>query len=325
MQITSKFSQLQAKASFEIKSTAKIFVIFIGLVVLASVLSNGVFLQPSNLINLGHQGAVLTLIAMAQLLVILTGGIDLSLGAFLAINSVLIILFQDFGFIASILFALLFTTLLGLINGWLVTFVRLPSFVVTLGMMQAVYSLAKVLSGGGTVYTGMQGTELSQVIIGFYHTTVLDIPLPIITAIFFSILTALYMRTSIGHFTYAVGGNKNAAYFSGIPIKLVELMAYGLAGLLAGVGGFLFVTRVGLGDPQAGQWLALDSIAAVSIGGASLAGGVGNVAGTLVGVLILGVLNNIMNLIGIPPTLQPAIKGIVILIAVFLNSTRKRG
>ena len=324
MQLTSKLTQFQAQASFEVKSTSKIFMIFIGLVVLASLLSGGIFLQPNNLINLGHQSAVLTLIAMAQLLVILTGGIDLSLGAFLAINCVLIILCQGFGFANSILISLSVTTGLGLINGWLVTFLRLPSFVVTLGMMQVVYSLAKVLSGGGTVYTGFNGAEISPLIAGFYHSTFLGIPFPILTAVLFSVLTGLYMRTSIGHFTYAVGGNIRAAYFSGIPIKKVQLMAYGLAGLLAGIGGFLFVTRVGLGDPQAGQWLALDSIAAVSIGGASLAGGVGNVAGTLIGVLILGVLNNIMNLIGIPPTLQPAIKGIVILIAVFLNSTRKR-
>jgi ribose/xylose/arabinose/galactoside ABC-type transport system permease subunit len=101
-------------------------------------------------------------------------------------------------------------------------------------------------------------------------------------------------------------------------------MVYVLAGLIAGISGVLFVTRVGLGDPQAGRWLNLDSIAAVSIGGASLAGGVGNVFGTFLGVLIISVLNNIMNLVGVPPTMQPAIKGLVILLAVYLNSSRKQ-
>jgi ribose transport system permease protein len=324
MDITTRISHFRAGTSFELKATAKIFLIFVVLVILASLLSGGVFLQPNNLINLGHQNAVLVVVSLAQLLVILTGGIDLSLGALMAINSVLIILFQDYGAIPAILLAGGATALFGLANGWLVTYVRLPSFVVTLGMMQVVYSLAKVFSGGGTVYTGLGGATLAPGIVSFYHASFLGVPLPILTAVVIAVLVALYMRTSIGHFIYAVGGNRKAAFYSGLPVKLVEVLVYTLAGLLTGAAGFLFVTRVGLGDPQAGQWLALDSIAAVSIGGASLAGGVGNVTGTVIGVLILSVLNNIMNLVGVPPTFQPAIKGLVILIAVFLNSARRR-
>jgi ribose/xylose/arabinose/galactoside ABC-type transport system permease subunit len=137
------------------------------------------------------------------------------------------------------------------------------------------------------------------------------------------ILVSRFLRTSYGHFAYAIGGNEKTAYFSGIPVERVKVTVYILAALLAGLAAVIFVGRVGMGDPRAGQWLPLDSIAAVTIGGASLSGGVGSVAGTVIGVLILGTLTNIMNLMGVPPTIQPAVKGIVIILAVYLNSRKK--
>jgi ribose/xylose/arabinose/galactoside ABC-type transport system permease subunit len=322
MEAASLFTRVRNNSSFEARSTFKIFLIFIGMIVVATVVSEGVFLQPNNLVNLGFQNTILALVALGQLLVILTGGIDLSAGAIVAMSSVVIVLGQEFGMAGSLALALAVAVVIGLLSGSLVAFARLPSFVVTLGMMQVVYSLAKVASGGGTVYTGFDGAQQAPALQSFYEGTFLGIPLPILTAGLALIAVALYLRTSIGHYVYAVGGNQKAAFLSGLPVKRVVIMVYALAGLLAGLGGFLFVARVGLGDPQTGPWLALDSIAAVSIGGASLAGGVGNVVGTLIGVFILSVLNNIMNLMGVPPTVQPAVKGLVILIAVYLN-TRK--
>jgi ribose/xylose/arabinose/galactoside ABC-type transport system permease subunit len=202
--------------------------------------------------------------------------------------------------------------------------VRLPSFVVTLGVAQIVTSLAMVIGKGGTVYTGLRGAGLDPTLIEFYKGSLLGVPKPLVFGLLACVVFALLLRTSYGHFTYAVGGNRRAAFLSGIPVRRVQLLVFILSSVIAGVSGALFVARVGLGDPQAGRWLALDSIAAVSIGGASLSGGTGTVIGTLFGVVILSVLNNIMNLIGVPPTLQPAIKGVVILLAVFLNSVRKR-
>jgi ribose transport system permease protein len=201
--------------------------------------------------------------------------------------------------------------------------VRLPSFVVTLGMSQITLSLAMVLSKGGTVYTGLGGAAIAKPIADFYNGWLVGVPLHVVFALVVVGVVALFLRTSYGHFAYAVGGNRGAAYLSGIPVAAINVLVFVLAGILAGVGGALFVSRVGLGDPQAAKWIVLDSIAAVSIGGASLSGGVGTVAGTLIGVIILGVLNNIMNLLGVPPTMQPAIKGLVILLAVFLNSGRR--
>ena len=131
------------------------------------------------------------------------------------------------------------------------------------------------------------------------------------------------MRTRIGHFTYAVGGNEKAAIISGIPVNKVKIIIFMVASTLAGIGGVIFVLRVGLGNPQTGGNIPLDSIAAVSIGGASLAGGIGTVPGTIIGVFTLSTLSNILNILNVSPSLQYTFKGIVILMAVYLNSFKK--
>ncbi len=310
--------------SFDSQAVVKIMAILVGLVVLASIFSQGVFLQPKNLVNLISQNALLIVIAMAQLLVIVTGGIDLSVGSLVAISSVLFVLFQDYGMAASIFIALVVTMMFGLVNGFLVTYVRLPAFVVTLASMQIISSVAKVLSGGGAIYAGMQGAEIPAGLSAFYKNTLLGIPYPLFICILFVVLVALYLRSSTGHYIFSIGGNEQAAFLSGIPTRRVKMAVYVISAALCCVGGVLFVARVGMGDPQTGAWIPLDSIAAVSIGGASLSGGGGTISGTLIGVVILSVLNNIMNLLGVPPTLQPAIKGLVILLAVYLNSARKQ-
>jgi ribose transport system permease protein len=317
-------NQRFAGTSFETRAVLKILAILFGLMVLASLVSQGIFLQPKNLVNLINQNAMLIVVTMGQLLVIITGGIDLSVGSVLAISSVLIVLFQDFGLAGAFLVALVVALLIGLTNGFLVTYVRLPAFVVTLATMQIGSSIAKVLSGGGAVYTSYGGASLPAGLSEFYTASLAGIPYPLIVCIFFVILIGLYLRTSNGHFIYPVGGNLRAAFLSGLPVKKVKMAVYAISSLLCAVAGLLFVARVGMGDPQTGTWVPLDSIAAVSIGGASLSGGMGTVTGTFIGVCILSVLNNIMNLLGVPPTFQPAIKGVVILIAVFLNSARKR-
>lgn len=324
MQQTTLRDRLNLSTTFETRAVLRILLISIGLVIVAGVFSEGVFLQPANLVNLGMQNIMLMLVSLGQLLVILTGGIDLSVGAILALSSVIVVLFQDYGLAGGIAIAMGASLVLGLVNGSLVTFLGLPSFVVTLGMMQIAYSLAMVFSSGGAVYTGIQGAEIEPSLMGFFEGTVLNAPNPIIFVLLASLVVALYLRTSYGHFIYPVGGNEPAAFLSGVPVKVVKTAVYVISALLAGIGGALYVSRVGLGYPQAGQWLPLDSIAAVSIGGASLAGGVGTVVGTVIGVFILSVLSNIMNLLGVPPTLQPAVKGVVILVAVLLNSSRKR-
>ncbi len=324
MQTSSFLDRMRANSTFETRAVGRIALVLVGLFVLAALMSGGVFLQPANLLNLGFQNVILLVVSLGQLIVILTGGIDLSVGAVHALCSVIIVLMQDVSLPVALLIAVGVAVLLGALSGSIVTYVRLPSFVVTLGVAQIVSSLAMVIGKGGTVYTGLRGAGLDPTLVEFYKGSLLGVPKPLVFGFLACVVFALLLRTSYGHFTYAVGGNRRAAFLSGIPVQRVELLVYILSAVIAGVSGVLFVARVGLGDPQAGRWLALDSIAAVSIGGASLSGGTGTVIGTLFGVVILSVLNNIMNLIGVPPTLQPAIKGVVILLAVFLNSVRKR-
>jgi ribose transport system permease protein len=322
-------NRLFTSKNFETRSIIKVLLVLVGLMIFATVFSKGVFLQPKNLVNLVLQNAGLIVITFGQLLVIITAGIDLSVGGIMAVSSVLVVLFQDYGLIPAFLIAIGGALIFGLVNGSLVTFLRLPAFVVTMATMQIGYSVSKLLSDaagsrGGTVYIGLGGTEIPTGFTEFYKGTTAGIPDPLFICLIFLVLVALYLKTSIGHFTFPVGGNERAAYLSGVPVWAVKMAAYAISSILAGVAGILFVSRVGLGDPQAGTWIALDSIAAASIGGASLSGGMGTVLGTLIGVVILGVLNNIMNLLGVPPTMQPAIKGLVILLAVYLNSSRKR-
>lgn len=322
------FSQILTRTTFDTRATLKTLAILLGLVAVAAVFSQGVFLQPGNLLNLASQNAVLIIVAAGQLLVIATGGIDLSVGAVLAVSSVTLVLFLDLGLPAASLIALLAALLIGLLNGALVTFARLPAFVVTLATMQIGYSAAKILSDwggsrGGTVYTGLGGALIPPGLVEFYKASLFGVPYPLLICLACLVLVALYLRTSLGCFVHAVGGNARSAFLAGIPVWRVKLAVYALSAVLAGAGGALFVARVGLGDPQAGTWLGLDSIASVSIGGASLSGGVGTVTGTFIGVVILSVLNNLMNLLGVPPTVQPAVKGLVILLAVYLNSARK--
>ena len=322
MSILNRFkSQTQADTR---KALTTLFIL-IGLVILAAILSHGIFLQPANLLNLVFQNVILGVVALGQLLVILTSGIDLSVGSVVGLSTVLLMLYQYLGLGEALALTFGVAILIGLVNGFFVAVRKLPAFVVTLAMMLFVYSLAQVLSGGAGVYTGLNGANLSPFIADFNKHALAGIPYPALVWLVALVGVSLFIRISYGHFIYAVGGNERAAYLSGIPVRLVRTIAYILSAVLASVGGILSVARVGEGHPAAGQWYLLDSIAAVTIGGASLSGGSGSVPGALIGVIILGTINNIMNLLNVSPMMQPAVKGIVILLAVYLNSREKRG
>jgi ribose transport system permease protein len=291
-------------------------------VIVASVVSGGTFLQGGNLVNVLQQNAVLFVLAIAQFLVIVTSGIDLSVGAVVAFSSVLFIGYLDYGIVPAFLIALAGGALVGLLNGILVVFVRLPSFVATLGAMQIVYSGAKLFTGGGTLHAGLGGAPIPDIVTGFYDRAFFGIPYPTLAFLIVFAASALYLRSSAGYFLYAIGSNPSAARLAGIPTDRIRIGAYVAASALTALGGVLFSARVSYGDPQAGVWLPLDTIAAVSVGGASLMGGRGTLLATVFGVLIIAILNNTMNLVGISPTLQPAIKGLVIVFTVFLYSRR---
>jgi len=320
----SYYNRIKLESSLDTRNFLKILLIFITLFLFATIISGGVFLQPNNLLNLLFQNVILSVVALAQLLVILSGGIDLSVGSVLSLGTVVIILCQDFGLAVAFVIAIAVSAFLGAINGTLVTFRLLPSFVVTLAMMQIGYSVSQLIGGGAAVYSGIKGTVISESLLNFYKSFLFGIPYPILVWIIVPVAVSLFLKTSWGHFIFAVGGNEKAAALSGIPVKSVKTTVYILSAVLTSIAAALYVARVGEGSPQAGTWFPMDSIAAATIGGASLSGGIGSVAGTLVGVLILGIINNIMNLLNVSPSIQPAVKGVVILVAVYFNSQRKQ-
>ena len=298
--------------------------LLVGLIILATVISKGTFFQVSNFKNLLFQNAILGVAALGQMFVIMSGGIDLSIGSSIGVTTVLVVGMQHHGFLPAVLVAVAVAVALGSINGLLVSLRGLPSFVVTLGMMLFIYSLAQVISGGAAIYRAFDGSEVTAFLDTFNQRTAAGIPFPGVVWILMLIVAGLILRTKGGHFIRTIGGNRRAAFMSGVPVKWIGIMVFLLSALFAAVAGILVAARVSEGSPAAGDTYLIDTIAAVAIGGGSLAGGMGTVAGTLFGVVILGILNNILNLIGVSPMLQPAIKGVVILLAVYMNSRGDR-
>lgn len=290
---------------------------------LGALASQGVLLHPDNILNVLQQNTVLLIVVGAQFLVVVTGGFDLSVGAAVSLASVVFVATLDLGPVTATFCALGSGLALGLLNGLIVTFVRLPSFVVTLATMQIGYSVARLVTGGGTMDASAAGTIIPASWLGIFGITFLAIPLPIWLALFTLLVVALYLRTATGYFVFAIGGNARAAYLAGAPVDFTRVATYALASLVAAVAGVLFCLRVGYGDPQAALTMPLDSIAAVSLGGVSLIGGRGSLVAAVMGVVILAMLDNLLNLLGISVLLQPVVKGVIIIMTVWAYSLQK--
>ena len=280
------------------------------------------FLTLDNLMNIFRQSAVNVLLALGQLLVIVTAGIDLSVGSVLGISCVLAALMLKAGMPGwlSALAAILAGLGLGMINGLLLTKLRLPHpFIPTLGMMNVARGMALVISGGFPISNLPDGFRwLGAGRIGFIPASVVLVL--VVCALFHFFLT----RTAIGRDIYAIGGNKQAAILSGIPVDSRLTLVYAMSGAVAGLAAIVLAGRMNSGYPLAGAGAELDAIAAVIIGGASFFGGVGTVSGTLVGALIIGVLRNGLNLLDISSYWQTAVIGVVIVMAVWIDVVRQR-
>ncbi|MFP6558912.1 ABC transporter permease [Paraburkholderia sp. B3] len=303
-------------------ATLRLACILAGVVLIGTLASGGILLRPSNLLDVVQQESILLVLVTAQFFVIATGGIDLSVGAVIALSSVVFVSALDAGPVFACFAALLSGCVFGLVNGLLVTFVRLPAFVVTLGTMQIGYSVAKLWSHGGTVDTSAGGRHIPHAMLDFYSEKLAGLPLAFWAALAVLGLGSLYLRTATGSFTFAIGGNRRAARLAGIPVEQVSLAAYATGSTIAAAAGLLFAMRVGYGDPHTGVWLPLDSIAAISVGGVSLTGGQGNLVAGFIGVLILALVDNTMNLVGISALVQPAVKGVILLLAVLAYSRK---
>lgn len=279
------------------------------------------FLTVDNMLNVFRQSAVNALVALGQLVVIVTAGIDLSVGSILGLSSVLAAMTLKAGAppVTGAVVALGVGTALGATNGILLTKLRLPHpFIPTLGMMNVARGLALVLTGG---------FPISELPWGFRYWgagTLWGVPAPVVVVVVFCLLFHLLLtRTTAGRDLYAIGGNRQAALLCGVPVDRRLIMAYSLSGLMAGTGAVVLAGRMNSGFPLAGVGAELDSIAAVIIGGASFFGGVGTVAGTLVGALIMGVLRNGLNLLDVSAYWQTVVIGAVIVAAVWVDVVRQ--
>lgn len=282
------------------------------------------FLTSENLLNVLRQNSMLGLVALGMTFVILTGGIDLSVGSLLAVAGVIAANLAGRGVLIAVLAAMGFTTLLGTINGVVIAHARIQPFITTLAMMIAARGLA-------LAYTGEQSVRVSRLSEGFTwlgRGWVGPIPVPVlILAVAFAVGWIVLKYTRFGRHVYALGDNEEAARLMGLNVGRVTLGVYALSGLLAGLAGVILAARLGAGQPVAGTGWELDAIAAVVVGGTLLTGGQGGVGGSLVGVLLLGVIFNLFNLEGtISSWWQWVLRGIFLLAVVIVQnrlSTRR--
>ncbi|WP_139187892.1 ribose ABC transporter permease RbsC [Bacillus tuaregi] len=292
----------------------------LGLIVLVVIVSilNPSFLEPLNILNLLRQVAINALIAFGMTFVILTGGIDLSVGAILALSSALTagMIVSGLDPMLAIIIGCILGGVMGMVNGLFITKGKMAPFIATLATMTIFRGLTLVYTGGNPI-TGLGDNYLFQL---FGRGYFLGIPVPAITMILtFVLLFIILHKTPFGRKTYAIGGNEKAALISGIKVPNVKIMIYSLSGMLAALAGAILTSRLNSAQPTAGTSYELDAIAAVVLGGTSLSGGKGRIFGTLIGALIIGTLNNGLNLLGVSSFYQMVVKGIVILIAVLLD------
>ena len=307
--------QLTAKTSLVEK-----IIPFIGLILLIVVISiiNSAFLDLSNLLNLLRQVSINGLIAFGMTFVILTGGIDLSVGSILALSSAFTAILITSGLdpIVALIVGVLGGFLLGVFNGVLVTFGSMAPFIATLATMTIFRGLTLVVTDGNPI-TNLGDSYMFQL---FGKGYFFGVPVPAVTMIIvFIILAIILQKTTFGRHTYAIGGNEVASKISGIKVNRVKILIYGISGLMSALAGAILTSRLNSAQPTAGTSYELDAIAAVVLGGTSLTGGKGRIVGTFIGVLIIGVLNNGLNLLGVSSFYQQVVKGIVILIAVLID------
>ncbi len=283
----------------------------------ALILLTNDFLTPTNLANLVRQVAVFAILSVGQLFVILTGGIDLSVGSILGVSGgvTALLLADGMSVPLAILIGLLIGLGIGLINGLLVARLKLPPFIATLGMLGAARGLVLLLTGASTI------APLPDSFNAIANGSILGLPNLFWVLLVVAVLAAFILgRTVFGRYVYAVGSNAESARLSGVPTNLVLIAVYCISGLLAGFAGILTTSRLGAGIPTAGTGYELQAIAGAVIGGASLSGAKGRVLGAVIGALIMAMLNNGGNLLGVDPFyLQIAIGALIILAVYFDN------
>lgn len=298
-------------------------------VALLAVLTGGKFLQPTTLLSVVVQVSAIGLIAIGMTFVIITLGIDLSVGSILALAAVVASSLAqkprdtmmypglDLPIIVAVLAGLAVGALAGLVNGVLIAKFRLAPFIATLGMMTAARGLALIYSDGRPVST----LEDQYNFVG--QGSIIGIPVPVYIFVAVAIIAHIVLNyTRFGRYVYAIGGNEQAAKVSGINISRMTLYIYMLIGVVSGLAGVLLSGRIGSGNPQLGTGIELDAITAAVIGGTSFKGGIGTIWGTAVGALIIGSMNVGLTLLNVSPFMQMVVKGIIIVVAVIIDERK---
>ena len=280
------------------------------------------FLTPKNMFNILRQNASNLFLATGMTMVIILGGIDLSVGSVIALSGVVaagcVVNFglpEAVGFIAAIAVG----AAVGLFNGFIICKTDIPPFIVTLASMNITKGIALVLTGGAPIHCMTDAFKFPGA--GYVG----PVPTPVILMVVIFVIAALMInKTQLGRHIYAVGGNVQAAKFSGISVQKVKFIVYAYTGVMAGIAGVVIASRLYSGQPTAGDGAEMDAIASVVVGGTSMSGGSGRIGGTLIGVLIIGVLNNGLNLMGVDSNFQYIVKGLVILLAVYVDFLRNK-
>jgi inositol transport system permease protein len=310
-----------------------IVLIFLGMIALLAVLTGGKFLGVQNLINTVRQSAIYGILGLGVTVVIISGGIDLSVGSILGLAAVISASLAqqltwkqamypglDLPVIVPFVAALGVGAACGFVNGSLIANFKIPPFIATLGMLSVARGLALTYANGRPISTLTPEYDF----IG--QASLFGVaPMPIVVLALVAVLTHLMLNnTRFGRHIYAIGGNEQAAIVSGINIRRTKVGIYVFSGLLAGLSGMVLSARINSGQPGLGQGFELQAITAAVIGGTSFSGGIGTVWGTIVGALIIGVLNNGMDLLNVSPFSVPIVQGVVIVIAIIIDARKNR-
>lgn len=295
------------------------------LIIIISSIASPAFLAPANFENLLLQMAVTMIISCGMFTILLTGGIDLSVGSVVAVSGVIVaVCLETYHWAIASLFGILVGLILGCINGLLVSKLKVAPFITTLGMMYFARGMAYWFTKAKTIlWTSFDDVEAFKNLGGGRIFGFLPIP-AVIWIIVFIITIILVKYSKFGRVCYAIGGNEEAARLSGIKTSFYKILPYAYTGLLAGIGGVVLTARLGVGAPASGDGQEMDCITAVVVGGTSLSGGSGNISGVLLGAFILAIINNILNLCNVPSYPQQMLKGVIIVAAVILSTIKEK-
>lgn len=273
------------------------------------------YLKERNLINIAQQAAINAVVALGMTVVIIAGGIDLSVGAIVALTSLIAAQnMVDGPVLPAILLGFAVGIACGIFNGAMVSYLRLQPFLVTLGTMSLFRGLALVYSNGLPI------RHIPESFLGAINSLNRSIPIPVIFMFAIALIIAFILQqTALGEYFFAIGGNEEATRLSGVPVKYVKIATYVIAAITCTIAGLIFVGRLGVADPQAGVGYELDAIAAAAVGGASLNGGRGSILGTIIGALLLSAIRNGLTLLNVQAFYQMMAVGIIILIAITID------